>query len=82
MRGHEKEGYRLNWSPLQSGMLVSGAEDGKACLWDVNTCAMIGGGKKTLEPVMVFLGHTDVVEDVAWHCRDEHLFGSVCDDRK
>jgi len=82
LSGHEKEGYGLNWSPLQSGMLVSGAEDGKVCLWDVNTRAMSGGGKKTLEPVMVFSGHADVVEDVAWHCRDAHLFGSVGDDRK
>jgi histone-binding protein RBBP4 len=27
-------------------------------------------------------GHVGVVEDVAWHVQNEHLFGSVGDDRQ
>lgn len=80
LSGHEKEGYGLNWSPLEEGQLVSAAEDGKVCLWDVN--AVLKEGKNTLEPKSIFSGHGDVVEDVAWHARDAHLIGSVGDDRK
>lgn len=34
--GHAKEGYGLAWSPIESGILISGSDDGKVCLWDIN----------------------------------------------
>ena len=93
--GHEKEGYGLAWSPLQEGLLVSGSEDCTVNLWDVNSvmngsgCGVnVGneGSHKTdlsnqVKPKFTFLGHTDVVEDVAWHEKDPQMCGSVGDDR-
>ncbi|QCE10199.1 histone-binding protein RBBP4 [Vigna unguiculata] len=31
LRGHDKEGYGLSWSPFKSGYLLSGAHDHKIC---------------------------------------------------
>ena len=35
LRGHDKEGYGLSWSPFKNGYLLSGSHDHKVCLWDV-----------------------------------------------
>lgn len=37
LRGHDKEGYGLSWSPFKDGYLLSGSNDCKICLWDVST---------------------------------------------
>ena len=34
--GHTKEGYGLDWNPKQAGLLLSGSDDNKICLWDVS----------------------------------------------
>lgn len=39
LRGHDKEGYGLSWSPFKQGYLVSGSHDSKICLWDVSAMA-------------------------------------------
>lgn len=39
LKGHEKEGYGLSWSPFKQGYLVSGSNDCKVCLWDVSASA-------------------------------------------
>lgn len=81
LHGHKAEGYGLSWSPLQEGHLVSGSDDNQVCLWDISASI----GKKqgaVLEAKSIYKGHTNVVEDVAWHCQHPHLFGSVGDDKK
>uniref|UniRef100_A0A7S1UI47 Histone-binding protein RBBP4 N-terminal domain-containing protein n=1 Tax=Phaeomonas parva TaxID=124430 RepID=A0A7S1UI47_9STRA len=74
--GHDREGYGLAWNPGRKGELLSGSDDGKVCLWDVASDSPM-----SIEAKAVKTSHTDVVEDVAWHMRDPHLFGSVGDDR-
>ncbi|KAJ6838175.1 putative WD-40 repeat-containing protein MSI3 isoform X2 [Iris pallida] len=76
LRGHENEGYGLDWSPLKQGLLLSGAYDNRICLWDVGTAA----SSTFLDARDVFVAHEDAVEDVAWHVHNENLFGSVGDD--
>uniref|UniRef100_A0ACD5XP13 Uncharacterized protein n=1 Tax=Avena sativa TaxID=4498 RepID=A0ACD5XP13_AVESA len=78
LRGHEAEGYGLAWSPLKEGWLLSGSYDKKICLWDLKA----GNGAPVLDAQQVFEAHEDYVEDVAWHLKDENLFGSVGDDCK
>ena len=36
--------------------------------------------QKTLDAKAIFMGHTKVVEDVAWHSLHDSIFGSVSDD--
>ena len=80
-RGHTKEGYALEWSPRQEGKLLSGAEDNKVILWDTTAAFTRNSAPATeVRPVKTFNAHTDIVEDVGWHCQDPHLLGSVGDD--
>ncbi|XP_024541971.1 WD-40 repeat-containing protein MSI1 [Selaginella moellendorffii] len=75
LRGHKTEGYGLSWSPFKEGHLLSGSDDSQICLWDVTKA------QRVLEAKQIFQAHNNVVEDVAWHCMHEYLFGSVGDDR-
>jgi len=34
--GHDQEGYGLAWNPLKKGLLLSGSDDCRACVWDIN----------------------------------------------
>ena len=74
--GHTKEGYGINWSNLKEGYLLSGSDDHKICLWDVN----LGGS--SMQPLKVFEEHKAVVEEVSWHKFSENIFASCGDDRK
>ncbi|KAM7470932.1 hypothetical protein LguiA_009115 [Lonicera macranthoides] len=76
LRGHDKEGYGLSWSPFKEGYLLSGSNDHKICVWDVSSMPR----DKVLEAKYVFEDHGSVVEDVSWHSMNENLFGSVGDD--
>ncbi|KAL6517442.1 adenyl-nucleotide exchange factor [Orobanche minor] len=78
LRGHDKEGYGLSWSPFKEGYLLSGSNDCRICLWDVSVMPQ----KKLLEANHIYEGHENVVEDVSWHSKNENLFGSVGDDCK
>ncbi len=79
LTGHRTEGYGLAWSPHAEGALLSGSDDAQICVWDV---AGATRGARTLEASSIFRGHAGVVEDVAWHARHAHVFGSVGDDRQ
>ncbi|XP_044509799.1 WD-40 repeat-containing protein MSI3-like [Mangifera indica] len=76
LRGHDKEGYGLSWSPFKEGYLVSGSHDHKICLWDVSALAQ----DKVLDALHIYEAHESVVEDVSWHLKNENLFGSAGDD--
>uniref|UniRef100_A0A2P2J0N7 WD-40 repeat-containing protein MSI2-like n=2 Tax=Rhizophora mucronata TaxID=61149 RepID=A0A2P2J0N7_RHIMU len=76
LRGHEKEGYGLSWSPFKQGYLLSGSHDSRICLWDVSAMPQ----DKVLDAMHVYEAHEGVVGDVAWHLKNENLFGSVGDD--
>ncbi|XP_021753061.1 WD-40 repeat-containing protein MSI2-like [Chenopodium quinoa] len=78
LRGHEKEGYGLSWSPLKEGYLLSGSYDCKICLWDVSSMPQ----SKVLDSMNVYKAHENIVEHVAWHPKNENLFGSVGDDAR
>ncbi|KAH3763471.1 retinoblastoma-associated proteins 46/48 [Pelomyxa schiedti] len=76
--GHTKEGYGLAWNPIRSGMLISGSEDCLICMWDINARS----ATQPVSPSNIFKGHSSAVEDVAWHVKQEHVFGSVGDDKQ
>lgn len=78
LKGHSKEGYGLAWSPMASGLLLSGSDDGLVCLWDINA----GSEKENvLNPKATFKAHSSVVEDVAWHKHNDALLASCGDDK-
>lgn len=77
--GHSKEGYGLDWNPINAGVLLSGSDDNKICLWDVNQPDQLS---PTIDPLCTFESHTQVVEDVCWNKHDGNQFASVSDDKK
>ena len=81
--GHTKEGYAMSWSKLKEGHLLSGSDDTTLCLWDINS-GQAGSTEKAgrqVQPLNIFKGHTDVVEDVDWHAKDPNMIASVSDDQ-
>ncbi|KVH96528.1 G-protein beta WD-40 repeat-containing protein [Cynara cardunculus var. scolymus] len=91
LRGHEKEGYGLSWSPFREGYLLSGSNDCKICLWDVSAMPVdkVLDAKYIYEIYGLLLcylsakeDHGSVVGDVSWHLKNDSLFGSVGDDCK
>ncbi|KAF4677737.1 retinoblastoma binding protein [Perkinsus chesapeaki] len=78
LKGHTAEGYALAWSPSVPGRLVSGAYDSKVAVWDANAPNLSKG--KTVSPLTVLSGHTDVVEAVSTHRRDGDILASSGDD--
>ncbi|EPZ36662.1 putative histone-binding protein Caf1-like protein [Rozella allomycis CSF55] len=79
LKGHTQEGYGTSWNPKLRGHLLTASNDETICYWDITAATK---ENKTLEPVKIFKGHSAVVEDVAWHHSQEHIFGSVGDDMK
>ena len=77
--GHTREGYGLDWNPQQSGLLLSGGDDNRICLWDVNQPDQLS---PTIDPLVKWEAHTQVVEDVAWNHFSVNEFASVSDDKK
>ena len=53
--GHEKDGYGLSWNPLKKGRLLSAADDGTVCFWDIDGSCY---SDKGLQPVQKFTVRT------------------------
>jgi WD40 repeat protein len=84
LKGHEKEGYGIAWSPLDQGKIISAGDDKLVCLWDIGTGtpggAAAGASGPVLQAARKFAAHSDVVEDVTWHRHHKDLFASCGDD--
>jgi histone-binding protein RBBP4 len=81
--GHEKEGYGINWSTFQKGLLVSGSDDSLICMWDIaSSLTTPSATAPELAPLATYRAHESVVEDVSFHRHHKDLFGSVGDDKK
>jgi WD40 repeat protein len=77
--GHTREGYGLAWSPREQGLLLSGSDDCRVCLWDVNGPDQLSS---QVSPLHTWDAHSLVVEDVAWSSHDDNAFASVGDDKR
>ena len=78
LQGHTQEGYGLSWSPLQKGLIASGSDDRKVCLWDLASPR----DSTVFSPIREFAEQRDVVEDVAWHPLDPNLLAACGDDSR
>lgn len=79
LRGHEKEGYGISWSPRNQGYLLSASDDKTVCMWDIGA---LPKNNSIIDAKSIYKAHTDVVEDVAWHNHHAEYFGSVGDDKR
>mmetsp|Transcript_42086 Transcript_42086/g.85942 ORF Transcript_42086/g.85942 Transcript_42086/m.85942 type:complete len:420 (-) Transcript_42086:1931-3190(-) len=79
LAGHDTEGYGLCWNATKAGRLLSGSNDSRICVWDVEANHP---NKNAVIPLATFQGHTAAVQDVAWSVHRPNTFGSVGDDMK
>ncbi|KJE92778.1 retinoblastoma binding protein 7, variant [Capsaspora owczarzaki ATCC 30864] len=79
LKGHTKEGYGLSWNPNLAGHLLSASYDHTICLWDIQGASREA---KSIDAKQIYTGHSNIVEDVAWHPLHSALFASGGDDRK
>ena len=77
LKGHTKEGYGLAWSSLRKGLLASGSDDQRVCVWDMNASIQ---DSLSIQPIVEYSEQGDIIEDVAWHSADEHVLASCGDD--
>ncbi|CAK3829284.1 Histone acetyltransferase type B subunit 2 [Lecanosticta acicola] len=80
LKGHEKEGFALEWNPQVEGQLISGGEDTTVRLWDI--VGSFTQDNSVISPARTFTHHSAVVNDVQFHpIHGRNLFGSVSDDK-
>jgi len=77
LKGHTKGGFGLSWSTCKAGHLLSSADDGTVCLWDISAANTPGA---TLEAYRILTAHDGIVNDVSWHQLHPNIFGTVGDD--
>ena len=75
LKGHEGEGYAIEWNHNNATQLVGGSYDGKLSVWDTlhkttNNC---------IEPMSNFIFHQSEIEDVSYSHYHDSIFAS-CDD--
>lgn len=79
LRGHTDEGFALSWHPMQQGLLISGAQDGTMCLWNLEKVSTNSSSSTTnneniecntiAEPVEKFNSERTLVDAIQWHPR-------------
>lgn len=74
--GHTSDGFGLSWSKVNEGLLLSGSNDSRICLWDTNLTAV----NNTLDVLETYEYHQGSVHDVSWHWKLDYLFASCGDD--
>ncbi|CAF2524374.1 unnamed protein product [Rotaria sp. Silwood2] len=87
LRGHIDEGFALSWHPMQQGLLLSGAQDGKMCLWNLEkmpinstTTATVHNGivcNTIIDPVETFDSERKLVDAIQWHPNHPAVFGAA-----
>lgn len=79
LRGHADEGFALSWHPMQPGLLLSAAQDGKMCLWNIEKTPNASPSTVThglecntiIEPVETYDSQRKLVDAIQWHPRYE-----------
>lgn len=79
LEGHTDEGFGISWSSVQEGMLATGGNDSKVCVYNLKQYKVT---EPTLAP-RIFTPHGDKsVNDVQWHKFTPNILGSVGDDNR
>lgn len=85
LRAHTDEGFALSWHPMQQGLLLSAAQDGQMCLWNLEKMPTNSSTTTTnttnngiecntiIEPVEIYQSERKLVDAIQWHPRYEQL---------
>ncbi|MCQ2818515.1 MAG: hypothetical protein MJ252_14700 [archaeon] len=78
LKTHEKEGFGLSWSKINIGSLVSGNDDGRVCLWQINEQKELKG---TESPIKIWKEHS-VCNDVGFNKKNPNIIISCGEEGK
>lgn len=74
-RGHRNEGYGIDWSPTEPGVLATGD-----CNKDVHVWKPTDDGSWTVDQTPL-LGHTESVEDIQWSPNERNVLATCSVDK-
>ena len=63
-KGHKGTVIRVEWSPRENGLFVSGGEDGGVAMW---SCYQSNQAMRPSEPLFKHEGHSGRVDDLCWN---------------
>ncbi|MCQ2815704.1 MAG: WD40 domain-containing protein [archaeon] len=78
LKSHTEAGFGLNWNIIKKGQLVSGNNDGKVCLWQINEQK---GGIEGECPVVEWNQH-EACNDVIFNKINPNIIFSCGEDKK
>ncbi|XP_072391026.1 glutamate-rich WD repeat-containing protein 1 [Diabrotica undecimpunctata] len=73
--GHQKEGFAIDWCPVEQGMLATGD-----CKRDIHIWKPTSAGSWSVDQRPLF-GHTDSVEDIQWSPNEKNVLASCSVDK-
>ncbi|GAB7351082.1 hypothetical protein MBLNU459_g1555t2 [Dothideomycetes sp. NU459] len=78
LKGHEQEGFGLDWNPYVEGQIATGGEDKTVRIWDIQDYQK---DNKTMSASRILTHHSATVNDVQFHpLHGKNLLGTVSDD--
>lgn len=77
LEGHTKLGFGLSWNEKKEGYLLSGADDNKICIWDINQAKEL---HTKMGPLYEINYHQKSVNDTKFHRFHPDIFGSASED--
>ena len=75
--GLEHDGYGIDWSYLEKGLIASSSDSGEFSIW--NSLQSVDADN-TLKPIFKIQGHDGSCEDIKFNRFHKDLFGTVGDD--
>eukprot|EP00672_Neobodo_designis_P023677 CAMPEP_0174835168 /NCGR_PEP_ID=MMETSP1114-20130205/5270_1 /TAXON_ID=312471 /ORGANISM="Neobodo designis, Strain CCAP 1951/1" /LENGTH=420 /DNA_ID=CAMNT_0016069113 /DNA_START=159 /DNA_END=1421 /DNA_ORIENTATION=+ len=78
LKGHKREGYGMEWNPIEMGQLATASNDMSVNIYSLEADIDLCGTRPTtdLGPVSKLAGHSDLVEDVTWHPQHGSMLAS------
>jgi ribosome assembly protein RRB1 len=80
-KGHQEEGYALDWSAVTAGQLATGDCSGSIYLWNNSGGGSGGTLASSWRVTKPYTGHEGSVEDLQWSPTESTVFASSSVDR-
>jgi histone-binding protein RBBP4 len=84
LKGHKREGYGMDWNPIEEGTLATASADTSICIYKLEADLGLCGTRPTvdLSPAATLSGHSDVVDGVSWHPHHSTVLASCSFDKQ
>jgi ribosome assembly protein RRB1 len=77
---HASDVNVLSWNTKRAFFLLSGADDGQFCVWDLRSIREENGRKTVSKPKYAFSWHSSAITSVEWNPNDDSTFAVASED--